>query len=379
MKTNSKIHYALHNIKQNKTRTALTIIIFYVLSVLAIFGFYTSISYSSSIKDSLLKGFEEEKGVSITIISNSSISSIQLEESLSIINKYQDNIEYVYHNETELYLYDFENITRTDFEIEENYNINKLTSNSASILLPMSLKENYNIGEFYEYKEIDLEIIGFFSSENLDSYPIIDITYFSNNWDLNRFFVKSSNIISQSNIDKINQLYEELNSLKHFTVSSYGINYYYENLNQSKILTYVMILCSIILMIVFSSTILNVILISLEENSYFIGMLRAIGCSNKKVFEIIFFEMIFILLFSTILSTVTILLLIPLVSQEMIMMINTILGEDKIIIYNLEFQWFLPLLWFLFSCIFMTLVFKKTIKKLLDDNPISILKEGSYR
>lgn len=220
----------------------------------------------------------------------------------SVIDKTNDiNIISVYSssNNSNEFIRDF-NYLSNEFVI-----VGDLKEEEKGVLLSQVYKSDYSVGDPFEVSYGEAKVCGFFESS--ESSYIIDIKYLVNNVEksINQInIVINNNNLNKSSLNKIIKTYE--NILRDVSVmdhcSEYNLDIIINTFSKIKIYMIVGIIFTILISIIFVSTLFNTFSINVSEDSYFYAMLRVCGSSKKDLSMINLLENFIIIITSFVIS-----------------------------------------------------------------------------
>ncbi|MDD4000864.1 MAG: hypothetical protein PHX62_08265, partial [Bacilli bacterium] len=162
--------------------------------------------------------------------------------------------------------------------------------NQAYIYLNSELENVFHIGDSYEVDKHSFVIAGFFTSD-IDRRQIIDLKYYHNqinkisrfsivyNYDANRNF--------NQDVKRLNKMLDELkNSLdsgEDITTSSTELDILNLIKTVAKIIIAAIFFIATILILLSIGSVSNSIMISVDQNKKFIGLLKTLGLKDKDI------------------------------------------------------------------------------------------------
>lgn len=390
MKIIDKLKYSWHNIKQNKARSILSAIIVYILSTLIMGILFVGISFSRNMNRSY-KELLKQDDVYISLRFEDEVNTEELTNKfLSIISKHKKSIDFVTSYQYPFgYLYDFSTLTKPDFTLKYT-SVKDLKSDSNSIILDSSLEGEYKINDIYRIQNHDFIVTDFYeSSDDLNGHNIVDLTYCNELFELKLTSLSITYTYKDGNFNddlkSLNKLYKKLNSSnldkEKVYIDSYSLHTYNKARSRSTIIIGVVSFVAILLLLLSIGTISNSIMVSIDQNRHFLGMIKAMGLNKNGVFTIVLFEVIITILGSIVVSSITISCFAPMFENLIVHLLNLIIGdvyEDvfksfKVIV---SLPWYLPIISTVFFVAFTILFSKNSLKKLLSNSPIEVLNEG---
>ncbi len=453
MKFVDRYKISLHNIKNNKSRSILTTVIVFVISVLVMAIMCFAISFSSNNNKILREYYQSDKSdVTINAYSYSDNGGFgfdnisMLENTLNQYPEYISDVGFklVYYKkngESISYssLFDDVNIIDynfiKDYKIVEGRNINKSDSNTNKVLVSKeyvnsyylsnnvlltpgsTVDYSYNSSVYYNnqttniYYNFQFEIVGIYQNEDDDSNNyyggyssgsfIADINFISNNItdksNIKFTDVHINTFTSQTGFEfldftnAINKIVKELNNNTPKIVTNYDNKIKEKdafscdalsNMRMSKIVGYIFIgfaaFLSLILVLLTIGSLSNTIMISVNKNKKFIGLLKALGLNEYDLKSTIRLESITTITLGVLIAFVGLFILkAPLsnLNEQLLTSINSMYLND----INYEFYFDIPIyvpLGTIVVFVLLTLLFShSSMSNISKTDPMAVISE----
>lgn len=426
MKYFDRYKLSLHNINNNKLRFILTTIIVYIISLLLTVILSVGISFSLNTNNIIKKYYSEAteyvvvsyfSGEYSTIINNSNYSGVY-----DVILKHDSSISYSLHNAN---LYDDYNLFLVDHgyfpfnfvEIIEgrapvfsDANTNKVLVSAeyareyydlTGEKLDLNDTINYSIrvdldGDF-KFIETQLEVIGIYKTKNVEISPfsyedsiIMDIQYLLSldsdlyAHDLHYYYdvTKVGFNINEFSDNLLNLVADLRDSLGEGYMDSSIYSSAENDIFVSKVLIFIVIvlslLFSLILILLSIGSLANTIMISVDKNKKFIGLLKALGLNEKDLKSVIKMESITTICLGVILAFVTIVVAKPILTGVNDMLVTAIFSEylidiDYEIIFNIPI--YVPAIVIAFFIVFTLIFARGSMAKIAKTDPMAVISE----
>lgn len=383
MKLFDKIKLAWHNIKTNKARSFLTSLIVLILGSLIMGLIFIGLSFSNNMESVYIQLLKEDN-VTITHYNESHI--INLDELELVFDSFNDLIAGISLHYSGFEVISFKHFKEIDLTIVEgNAPINY--ENKNYVYLPIDDATDYKINDIYETYVGSFIIAGFYHSKEY-LYPIIDLKYCHNNLDeINYFSIKY--VYDEGR--NVNQDIKNLNKLDRKIKSLYGsnpnINTISDNLdslNRSRTLSTIVILSlvfiAIILILLSIGSISNSIMISVDKNHKYYGLLKTLGISNQDIKGLVIIETFFTIVFGIIIASLLLITFIPLIEKLIFFLLEFILKYDFYAVFQtfkfrIVFPIYLPFVSIIVFTFFSILFSQTSITRIIKSNPIDIINE----
>ena len=425
MKYFDRYKLSLHNINNNKSRSILTTIIVYIISLLLTVILSVGISFSLNTNNIIKKYYSEAtefvvvsyfSGEYSTIINNSNYSGVY-----DVILKHDSSISYSLHNanlfDNNLVLVDhgyfpsnFVEITEGRAPVFSDANTNKVLVSAeyareyydlTGEKLDLNDTINYSIrvdldGDF-KFIETQLEVIGIYKTKNVEISPfsnediiIMDIQYLLSldsdlyAHDLHYYYdvTKVGFNINEFSDNLLNLVADLRDSLGEGYMDSSIYSSAENDIFVSKVLIFIVIvlslLFSLILILLSIGSLANTIMISVDKNKKFIGLLKALGLNEKDLKSVIKMESITTICLGVILAFVTIVVAKPILTGVNDMLVTAIFSEylidiDYEIIFNIPI--YVPAIVIAFFIVFTLIFARGSMAKIAKTDPMAVISE----
>ncbi|MBR6072109.1 MAG: ABC transporter permease [Acholeplasmatales bacterium] len=438
MKFVDRYKISLHNISNNKSRSILTTIIVYIISFLIMAIMCIAITYYVNQNKIIYKYYETVGETNISYNNyNGDKQGKKFNKDLyvtykNVIDKHSKDINYIEYSINNMY-----DVGLTDYSypiklnIIEGTGINKSIKNSNKIYVSSNYVSQYynNYGKqlsvgskfiynysyspnnkTYENEEIELEIAGIYKAEKKNNYNIknvyIDCEYVLNNFKYSS--ISSFNI--EYNIDKISfdssrfknelkSLYEEIKEIMPLSYNRYTngnnevVEKEYESVNCSVledlkmyvIIGYVILgfagFLAIVLMLLSIGSLANTIVISVNKNKKFIGLMKALGLNERDLKSTIKYESMTTIIIGVLLAFGSLYIIkAPLTSISSGILESTFtmyLAKIKDYAIIMEIPIYVPILTIIFFILFTLLFSKSSMSKISKTDPMAVISEVS--
>ena len=425
MKYFDRYKLSLHNINNNKLRFILTTIIVYIISLLLTVILSIGISFSLNTNNIIKKYYSEAtefvvvsyfSGEYSTIINNSNYSGVY-----DVILKHDSSISYSLHNanlfDNNLVLVDhgyfpsnFVEITEGRVPVFSDANTNKVLVSAeyareyydlTGEKLDLNDTINYSIrvdldGDF-KFIETQLEVIGIYKTKNVEISPfsnediiIMDIQYLLSldsdlyAYNLHYFYdvTKVGFNINEFSDNLLNLVADLRDSLGEGYMDSSIYSSAENDIFVSKVLIFIVIVLSLvfslILILLSIGSLANTIMISVDKNKKFIGLLKALGLNEKDLKSVIKMESITTICLGVILAFVTIVVAKPILTGVNDMLVTAIFSEylidiDYEIIFNIPI--YVPAIVIAFFIVFTLIFARGSMAKIAKTDPMAVISE----
>lgn len=442
MKFTDRYKISLHNIKNNKSRSILTTIIVYIISLLIMTILCIGISFSNNMTAIVKEYYQtsnEPIQVEINLFQATTDGKIFNKEVYQNVNQkilnHQSIIDYaIYRNDygSKVAINDYRFPMNYYYEIIEGSNVSSFDSNTNSVLVSSTYANEYynqtgnklNPGDIIQYeldysilanggynyipktKNLSLQVKGFYKLKEMDinnygyyAQPlkestdlIIDIGYLFNNID--DFYIQSAtyyytvtktNFSNSELTDKLDAFVKDLSSVlpkysdRDTIMCSALTDMKMTNTIGLVIIGIAAFLCLVLILLSIGS-LANTIMISVDKNKKFIGLLKALGLNEKDLKSTIKLESITTIVSGIILAFLTIFAFKNVLSNLNLMLINTMFSDylseiDYVTIFSLPV--YVPII-VLFFFVFFTLLFaKESMSKIAKTDPMAVISEVS--
>lgn len=441
---------SLHNIKNNKSRSILTTVIVFVISILVMAIMCFAISFSSNNNKILREYYQSDKSqISINYSGYSESGGFGYDNIQSLettLNKYPEYINDVnyqliyYYKNGEYYNYQqlFYNFKISDYNYPKTYkivqgrNIIKSDSNTNKVLVSEDYVDSYyrvnNVllvpgSQFIYHQEypiyiqststniiydIPFEIVGIYENEEnindnyyyygSDSNIVCDINYLCNNFDKTNTKISSvviNTFTSQTNFE-FNNFYNALNDIyKELNNNTPKIVYNYNNKERdafscdaintmriSNIVGWIIIgfagFLSLVLILLSIGSLANTIMISVNKNKKFIGLLKALGLDGYDLKSTIRLESITTIVLGVLIAFVGLFIIrIPLsnLNEQLLTNVNSMYLNDINYKFSFEIPFYVPL-GTIAVFILLTLLFShSSMSNISKTDPMAVISE----
>lgn len=438
MKLVDRYKISLHNISNNKSRSILTTIIVYIISFLIMAIMCIAITYYINQNKIIYKYYETvgETDVSYNNYNGNKVGKKFDKELYNefkiVIDKHSNdvsNIEFSMNNMYDVGLTDYSYPIKLN--IIEGTGINQSIKNTNKIYVSSNFVSQYynnygkqlNIGSKFNYNysyssnnnnyenaEIELEVAGIYTIEKKNNYNIknlyMDCEYVLNNFKYS--YISSFNI--EYNIDKISfdssrfkdglkSLYEDVKEIMPLSYNRYTngnnevVEKEYESVNCNVledlkmyvIIGYVILgfagFLALILMLLSIGSLANTIVISVNKNKKFIGLMKALGLNERDLKSTIKYESMTTIILGVLLAFGSLYLI-----KEPLTNISSGILESTFTMYLakikdyaiiMEIPIYVPILTIVFFILFTLLFSKSSMSKISKTDPMAVISEVS--
>lgn len=436
MKFFDRYKLSLHNIKNNKSRSILTTIIVFVISILMIFILSIAISFSKNYNEIVMTYFQKS-GEDITIEyygygenDTYHLDLTEYEKIKNVINEHEETISYSKYEVENYYEVGFQNhrfAKTNDIEIVEGTNATREHENTSKVLISTDFVQQYyetnNIvlkpNSTFEYvvsydrgndeygnsllKEykLNLEVIGIFKHLNVENdffyYGqtndiIMDIEYFLSTVEeayissfVYHYLATNTNFNKEEFVNNLQAVTDKLNDIipkrgSYESVNSVALS----DIKLSNLLSVIIIvlasfLCLILILLSIGS-LANTIMISVDKNKKFIGLLKALGLNERDLKSVIKMESITTIVFGVILAFIALY-----VFKEQVAYLNELLISSMFSFYlvdidykiTFDFYIYVPIIVLIFFIVFTLLFARSSMSKIGKLDPMAVISEVS--
>ena len=406
---------ALHNMWNNKTRTALVTLVLFILSTLVSVILAVGINFTNIISKAF--SYDTAINLSFTYFTNNEHSSMSDEQINNIMeNIYEANNDLfvnidismnsynspIHINEPVIALHLDSNIYEGyESPLVEGRLWNKSDSGKNYAWISKDYALSYNVGvndsitittnsqygesETYEY--VVMGIVNGFNMYNQYSNPFIMIDYkdlMSKGLEVSSITLRTSNIEKDSSLPvmlRVSSIIKEFNEVSGYgdrnglEVSSYEVTNKQMSIYISIGIVAGVLILSLILMLMSIGCVSNSIQITVEQNRKFFGMMKAIGLRNNTVKKIVRWQAVIMILLAVILaSIVTFLVMMSVESLVVTNLIPLMFGSEGV---NISFgmPFYVPLIVF-FMLVGLVMLFTiKSLNKISKMDVVSVISE----
>ncbi len=428
MKPIDRYKLSLHNIKNNRSRSILTTTIVFIISLLMIFILSIAISFSNNYNKIVTQYYQEtDEEISICYFNydQDNIYNFDYNNYQNVKQVINDNEEVIFnslyttnkyvslnlqnHRFSNVYKYEIIEGRDTTYE-DENTNKVLVSANFVQqyyeenkILLKPSSTFRYTFDEYisedgyYKTYELIFEVVGIYK-DNMVSNGYYDYAIYA---DIEYFLskVEGSYIdsmvfyhqVTNTNFNKVEfreNLQNIVDGLNDFipkrkgndTVYCYVLNEIkLAELTSAIIIILAIFLCLVLILLSIGS-LSNTIMISVDKNKRFIGLLKALGLNEKDLKSTIKMESITTIVMGVLLSFLALYLAKEQISGINTMIISTICSSyltdiDYEIIYILPI--YVPVIVLVFFIAFTLLFSRSSMSRIAKLDPIAVISEVS--
>lgn len=435
MKLFDRYKISLHNIKNNKSRSILTTMIVYVISLLIMVILCVGLSFSTNMKDVTRKYYEvsdEAIETSYYNYNGNKVLDKEIYDSLApVLENHQSVISYTRYNFNGGYgglmVQNNAYSAIEHIEIIEGNNVNEEDVNTNNVLVSSSFAQEYyeNTGTVlkpgdtfvysfnYSYevseemwqsftKDLELKVAAIYKVKEVEKSEyessvvssstevIIDAEYLVNNCpnlyysNVSYYYnMPKSNFNSSEIVEKLDNFVNDLKSVlpndqEYDNVHCYAL----QDLKMTETIGLVIIaiaafLCLILILLSIGS-LANTIMISVDKNKKFIGLLKALGLNEKDLKSTIKMESITTIVLGVALSFLTIYLFKDVIGGLNATLINsafsnyvTVSGYTPVFMIPL----FVPVIVLIFFIFFTLLFARGSMSKIAKTDPMAVISE----
>ena len=440
MKLFDRYKISLHNIKNNKSRSILTTIIVYIISLLIMVILCVGLSFSSNTENIIKTYYQSAKEPVNVEYSNygwneSSEGVLNNEVYQNIIPILEKNEEIIGYSKYDIDSYESMVVVQEHkfplsehIEIIEGKSANKMHSNTNKVLVSTTYAQNYyktnkevlKPGDVFNYifkydvrkennsseqvsKSLQLEVLGIYKPIDVEkkSYEanlvpnnseiIVDAHYLMGN--VPKLMYTSASYyynVSQTNFNsdelknKLDSFVEDLKmvlpkeSPNYDSVRSNAL----ADLSMSDIMSIAIIgvaafLCLVLILLSIGS-LANTIMISVDKNKKFIGLLKALGLNEKDLKSTIKMESITTIVLGVLLAFATVFLFRGVIGGlNEILLTSMFSNYLSVIDYNIVFSLpiYIPFIVLIFFVFFTLLFARGSMTKIAKTDPMAVISE----
>lgn len=381
MKIRDKVRFAWKNIQNNKARAIITASIVYFIGLLIMGILYVAISFS----DNMNRVFVETAKADNVEIYHMVDKEINLETLLELSEKYKDlgvNLSVSRHG---FHLFDFRHFREKELKIVQG----ELPHNYVGknhVYLPEELSEEYEINDLFPDYLGDFPVAGFYSSE-MYFCPLLDLSYYGENisgidhFSFRYFYDEGRNI--NKDLITLNKLFGEVKTL-FGSDSSRTFSDALANINLAKTVSVIVIasfaFLAAVLILLSVGSINNSIMLSIDQNKKFIGLMKTLGLKSKNLKDIIIIETFFTVIFGILAASISLIFLIVPIKELVIYLLEFFLRHEFIFVsetfkFHVFFPYYLPPIT-VFAVTFFSVFFSRAgIRGIIKANPVAIINE----
>lgn len=441
MKLLDRYKIALHNIKNNKSRSILTTAIVYIISLLITVILCIGISFANNTSEIIRTYYQTSKEpIEVSYYnyggeeSTGKLDKDVYQNLAKTLDKYQSVIDYSKYeynssgnNNVVVQEHKFP-ITK-HIEIIEGKNVSKNDSNTNDVLVSSTYAQKYyeknnevlKPGTLIEYevdhyvydnsvgtsetilKKLELNVIGIYKiveveknsyesnlvSENTE--VIIDANYLINNvpklsyTNIEYYYNVSQTNFNEEEITKeLDGFVKELNNILPKNNPDYDsansnalMDLKMSRLTGAIIIAAAAFLCFVLILLSIGS-LANTIMISVDKNKKFIGLLKALGLNEKDLKSTIKMESITTIVLGVILSFATVFLFKGIIGSLNELLLSSMFSSylssiEYSIVFSLPI--YIPIIVFVFFVFFTLLFARSSMSKIAKTDPMAVISE----
>lgn len=441
MKILDRYKISLHNIKNNKSRSILTTAIVYIISLLIIVILCIGISFANNTSEIIRKYYQtSEEPINVSYYNyggEESTGKLDLDAYKSLVNtldKYESIIDYSRYkynsngnNNVIIQEHKFP-ITKY-IEIIEGENVSKKDSNTNNVLVSSTYAQKYyeknndvlKPGTLIEYefghhlydystgigenisKKLELKVVGIYKTieteknayeSNLiseNNEVIIDANYLINSvpklayTNLEYYYnVSQTNFNEEELTNELDNFVTELNNVLPKNDPDYDsansnalMDLKMSKLTGTIIIAVAAFLCLVLILLSIGS-LANTIMISVDKNKKFIGLLKALGLNEKDLKSTIKMESITTIVLGVIFSFFTVFLFKGLIGSLNELLLSSMFSSYlSNIDYNIVFSLpiYVPIIVLVFFVFFTLLFARSSMSKIAKTDPMAVISE----
>lgn len=416
MKFIDKLKLSWHNIKQNKSRSIITLIIVYVIGLMVMGILALGVSFVGNMNE-----IQTEKLANQEIeITHSNAEDITLDEISLLKNVFEENKDYITNisetitigfgfSSSRITMFDYNYFNEINYVIVEGEKPSSAISNTNIVYLNSSYNQEYHIGDEYiiEYEGSDytfivggfLEWNDFYGNESqtisIRAEYFVDMTYFINNISQINGFTIHYNYQNEFNakecILKLDELRNEVKSvvpdekprfvvdrMVSTTTDASILDQFYKAYIMNYLIIAFALVLGIILILMSVGSISNTLTISIDKNKKFFGLLKALGLKNKDVLWIVLYEGFFIIVLGSVLAFITLLMNLELMKNIVVDTVIVVLNysfEDNTVAPSFIMPYYTVFINIVFFIIFTYLFSRTTLNGVYKSAPLEVINE----
>jgi len=440
MKLLDRYKISLHNIKNNKSRSILTTAIVYIISLLIIVILCIGLSFSSNTSN-IIKTYYQTSDEAINISYNNYgyegadvLDNNVYQNLIPILEEHKSLIsysKYTYNSYGDSAFVQNHNFSANEhIEIIEGSNVNENDVNTNKVLVSAQYAQNYynstntilKIGDTIDYtfeytstnkdqngygimtsKTLSLEVFGIYKLKEVEkkayqsnlisesNMVIVDAEYLMNNLpniyftNVNYYYnVSKSNFNDKelkNNLDSLvtkltnvlPQEYEDYNSIYCNALQDLKMS----SLTGTIIIAFAAFLCLVLILLSIGS-LANTIMISVDKNKKFIGLLKALGLNEKDLKSTIKMESITTIILGVFLSFFTVFLFRSAIGGLNELLLSSMFSNYlSVIEYTIVFSLpiYIPFIVLIFFVFFTLLFARSSMSKIAKTDPMAVISE----
>jgi len=406
MKLIDKLKLVWHNIKLNKSRSIITLIIVYIISLIVMGIVVMGISFVGN-----MNRVQKEKLEAQEIkISHSNPENLSLDCINSLNNVFEKYQEYITNITTavsggfgfgskRLEVYDFNYFNEINCLIVEGEKPNSTLSNTNNVYLHSSYNQEYQIGDEYVLSynggSHTFVVGGFYEQRfyygkkpnaiQMQIDEIIDMTYFVNNISLIDNFQIHYNYQGEVDviycIKKLNKFKNEVKKAlptEFNMVSASTLDRFYKAYLMNYIIVAFACVLGFILILMSVGSISNTLIISIDKNKKFFGLLKAIGIKNKDVLWLVLYEGFLMIILGSVFAFLTLLCNINTMKSIVADIVRIVLNysfADATVNATFTMPYYIVLINILAFIIFTFLLSRTSLNDVYKNAPIKVINE----
>lgn len=392
MKAADILRFSLSNIRQNKSRSAITLIAVYLLGILVMGLLCTAAAFSKTSAQIVKNKLEN---VDFNVVYSSSSASAEgfkkddyenLKNELTEYGGYISSVN-VYFPSL-IYCTDFDFFSSESVEITEGQTPSSALSGLNYIYLSEEYKDSYGVGDGYvigsDGDEITLTVYGFYKNGGAFTFDrFADVNYMLSAVDANLSGLTVNCVKDGGNYDdalsalkKITNAVENCLPQNSATTYCAALELTSENRAESTLFTGGAALMAVVLLLLSIGSISNSMIISMDKNRRLSALMRAIGVTAKDLYKIFICECAITIISGIILAFFTLMALSVPLESLLYLLADFIYGYSAaelsaFLIYS--FPAYIPALTAIFFIAFTLLFSVKVLREQIRKNPVEIL------
>lgn len=435
MKLFDRYKISLHNIKNNKSRSILTTLIVYVISLLIMVILCIGLSFSSNMTDVTKKYYEiSDEAIETSYYNYDGIQSLDSSVYASlapVLEEHEEVISYAkyeYDGNNEVLVQNHAYSVSEYIEIIEGNDVNKSQINTNKVLVSAEYANEYFIstgevlkpGDTFDYsfnynyretennwrsisKNLELEVVGIYKAKEVEKKEyyssvvssstdiIIDAEYLINtspNLSYRSIYyyynMPKTNFNNTEIVEKLDSFVNDLRSVLPKTQDSYENTncYALQELKMTKtigiVITAIAVFLCFVLILLSIGSLANTIMISVDKNKKFIGLLKALGLNEKDLKSTIKMESITTIFLGVVLSFLTIYLFKDMIGGLNTALINSAFSNYVVAVgYEAVFTIpvYVPFIVLVFFIFFTLLFARGSMSKIAKTDPMAVISE----
>jgi len=393
MKTNDIIHFSCHDIRQNKTRSIITLLAVYMLGILIMGLLCTAISFRSATSQ-ILKNKVKNMDFSVAYGSSSLLSTgfdgddyEKIKGTLEKNKTYVSTVSVYFQSLIECYDFNFLNselINLTEGELPKNS-----YSGINCVYLSEDYNASYDIGDSYFISsgdnQIELTVYGFYKTDGVFSYDCFAETSYmfsvvqTNCDSLSVNFYKDENTDYNKAISAYKAIEKAVKKfLPQDSTTTYCAVTELVSENQAENLFFMggAIIISVVILLLSVGSICNTMIISIDQNRKISAIMRCLGADEKDLYKIFIYECALTIIVGIVLAFSTLFCLTVPLKNLVFLLAKLIYGYSSVELLSLityAFPFYIPIVTAIFFLAFTVLFSIKVFKEQMKKNPVEIL------